>query len=232
MRDNEDRERERDLADYDATTSYFRTLVDVRFKLLALIPVVTGAAIAWSPRRPDDKLALAALGLIVTFALALYDERNTEVYDALKVRAKCLEAKLGFSPEQPRTSRRLRFFSRPLPTERWGFGGAFLDRPLDSFAVSHTMALALVYGAVLGAWVYVLAASLEYRFHWLTRTWLADTWVADIGNIGLGFGVGVLYLIYRRARYRPRDNVESLPDETRNRLNAKTLAAARESETK
>lgn len=60
-----------DLADYDATTTYFRTLVDVRFKLLALLKVVTGAAIAWSPRRPDDKLALAALGLIVTFALAL-----------------------------------------------------------------------------------------------------------------------------------------------------------------
>jgi hypothetical protein len=51
--------------DYEQTTQYLRTLIDVRFRLLAFVPTVTGVAVAiiGRPRPAAELLGVGILGL-------------------------------------------------------------------------------------------------------------------------------------------------------------------------
>ncbi len=144
---------------YEETTKYFHALADARFKLLALVPIATGTAIGLLRDTPPDcVIAVSLLGLIVTVGLVCYDQRNTQIYDAMMIRAKVLEALLGFDPVHPAQKNR---------------GGAFLDRPERSrrlfegvfgwrgLLLWHDRGLALIYGAALGGWTYLLANSVS-----------------------------------------------------------------------
>ena len=144
------------LADYQQTTSYFHALHDVRFKLLAFLPVLSGAGMAVISQlkgSQPQQLALSILGLIVMLGLTVYDQRNTMIYDRMVRRAKMLEKELGFVP---------------LLIDKEAYGGAFADRPgrrklgdlvnprrdtgLASFPIIwHDLGLALIYGACIGA---------------------------------------------------------------------------------
>ncbi len=59
---------ERLRLDYDQATELIRALMDVRFKLLALVPTFAGAAVAFlgSHRAAAELLALGLLGLLAT----------------------------------------------------------------------------------------------------------------------------------------------------------------------
>ena len=66
--------------DYEQTLETYRQLTDIRFKLLAFVPALSGAAIALLTRSEIDGLegvGLAGLGFVVTLGIALYDQRNT-----------------------------------------------------------------------------------------------------------------------------------------------------------
>jgi hypothetical protein len=75
------------LTEYCENLSNFRLLTEIRFKLLALLPV--GAAVAALIRVPAVKdptaakalgtLSLALFGLIVTLAVAAYTQRNDQL---------------------------------------------------------------------------------------------------------------------------------------------------------
>lgn len=140
--------------DYERTAQYFFHLADVRFKLLALLPLASGAAIALVPEHltPIEALALGILGIVTTFGLLLYDQRNSQIYNSLIGRANMLEALLQ------------------LPTLRSSTkkcGGPFIDRPgkdsrrriLFALPAKHDIGLALVYSASLGAWAFIIVAS-------------------------------------------------------------------------
>jgi hypothetical protein len=88
---------ERALSDSEQTCQQIRTLTDVRFKLLAFVPTLTGVAVALLDKSVTAQIALAVslLGLFVTFGIVIYDLRNTTIYDASIHRAKWLEVKLG-----------------------------------------------------------------------------------------------------------------------------------------
>ena len=126
--------------DYAQTTDLLRGITDVRFRLLAIVPTLAGAAVAFLSRgRPAaELLAVGLLGLAATLGIVLYEVRNTQLYDYAIRRAKELEARLD------------------------GPGGLFTDRPGRDVRVfglalaGHERGLALVYGAAIAGWSYLV----------------------------------------------------------------------------
>jgi hypothetical protein len=84
------------------------------------------------------------LGLVATAGVLLYEVRNTQVYDYALRRAKDLEARLG------------------LVSRAGTPGGPFTERPGRTARVfgiataGHDRGLALVYGAALAGWAYLV----------------------------------------------------------------------------
>jgi hypothetical protein len=134
------RREERLRIDYGQTADLLRSLTDVRFKLLALVPTLTGTAVAvvGRPRPAAELLGVGLLGLVATLGVMLYDLRNTQVYEYALRRAGELEARLGLGGL---------FGERPEPTLR----------PFGLPAATYDRALALVYGAALAGWTYLVA---------------------------------------------------------------------------
>ena len=135
--------------DYDQTNDLLRTLTDVRFKLLAIVPTLAGAAVAFIGRGGSaaEILSVGAVGLIATLGLVLYEIRNTQIYDYAVRRASELESRLGMAS----------LAGGDAP------GGLFADRPGHSVRVfgigvaGHDHALAYVYGAAIAGWAYLVA---------------------------------------------------------------------------
>jgi len=138
---------ERLRLDYDETTDLLRTLTDVRFKLLAFVPTIAGAAVAVLGRSGSaaELTAVGALGLVATLGVLLYEVRNTQVYDYALRRAQELEARIGLVSV----------------SRAGGAGGLYTERPgrtVRLFGIApagHDRGLALVYGAALAGWSYL-----------------------------------------------------------------------------
>jgi hypothetical protein len=136
--------------DYERTAQYFFHLADVRFKLLALLPIVSGTALAIVPAhfQPPEMLALGILGFVVTIGVLLYDQRNSQIYN-------CLVGRLNLIEESLRM---------PAMRENKQVGGAFLDRPgkdrrrmlLRLLPANHGLGLDLIYSASVAAWLFVI----------------------------------------------------------------------------
>ncbi len=140
------------LADYEQTNQQIRMLADIRFKLLALVPTLTAAAalLTTATVAHGTVLAVGILGFITVFARAMYDLRNSQIYDACIGRARQLEKQLH------------------MPSFRGNrYGGLYSERPrhtisLFEIAVWHDRALAFIYGAALGGWFYIITYSLLF----------------------------------------------------------------------
>jgi hypothetical protein len=122
---------------YAEICSNWRLLVDVRFKLLGLVPAVSAVALGvLLPRRAAGEelqagpgVSSAVFGLLVTLALWIYDQRNSQLHDELISRGRRIEYELGIVV------------------------GQFRGRPDSSRIVKHDTATAIVYVATLAAWV-------------------------------------------------------------------------------
>jgi hypothetical protein len=164
-------------ADYEQTTSLIATLTDVRFKLLAFVPTISGAAIAvlGNRRSTAELLAVGLLGLTATLGIVFYELRNTQLYDYAVHRAKKLEQRLQFVSISDETRA----------------GGLFSERPDRTFrifglaTVWHDRGLALVYGAAIGGWSYVVA--------WGALRALSVGPAQKVGGV-IGVAVGLLTL--------------------------------------
>ena len=84
--------------DYDQTTRLVQGLTDLRTKMLAFVPTITGAAVGLlgEPRPAAELIGVALLGLTATLGIFLYELRNAQLYDAAVARARELERQLGF----------------------------------------------------------------------------------------------------------------------------------------
>ena len=142
--------RQKLIAEYTEVNQNFRMLADIRFKLLALIPTLGGVAIFLLSRMQQSEpesghgllLLISGLGFLATLGVTFYDQRNSELYNALSGRAAKLEKELRLDGSQ--------FANRP---DR----GRYL---FTSIQLGHDTGLALIYGAVLGAWFYPLTSTL------------------------------------------------------------------------
>jgi hypothetical protein len=119
--------------DYDRSVDMIKTLTDIRFKLLALVPTLTGAAIGLirQPQSAAELLGVGAIGLTATIGILLYELRNTSLVLYAFERAAAAERALQ------------------LPS-----GGLYARRPRSTTGDSS---LSLVYGAALGGWSYLVA---------------------------------------------------------------------------
>src|SRR3954453_24172410 len=164
--------------DYTETTDLLQHLTDIRFKLLAFIPTISGAAVAILSRKPStaELLAVGTIGLVATLGVVLYELRNTQIYEYALHRAAGLEARLGQSS-----------ISDPEQT-----GGLYGERPghdrriFGLAAAGHDRALALVYGAAVGGWSYLLPWGILHA--------LDITNPQKIGGV-VGVAVGALVVV-------------------------------------
>ena len=133
--------------DYDRTTELVQSLLDTRFKLLALVPTIAGTAVGLisAPRPAVELLGIGVLGLVATVGILLYELRNSEILEAMLRHAQVLERVLGLE-----TGPNVRGPEGLLNTNARG-------RFLGVLTAGHDRALALVYGAALGGWSYLVA---------------------------------------------------------------------------
>lgn len=90
--------------EYAQINENFRFFADVRFKLLAFLPTLGGIAVfvlsgvglqAGESSTPATPERLVVVLLISLLGVKLYDQRNSELYNALIHRAKYLETLFG-----------------------------------------------------------------------------------------------------------------------------------------
>jgi hypothetical protein len=124
-------------AEYREVCNNFRLLTDIRFKLLALLPIGTGAGVALTLAQSGVSNRLIGLfGLLVTSSAALYNLRNDQLYNDLVGRAAQLERSLNLK------------------------GGGFAQRPrawrrAGPFKVSHGQ-IWWIYLSSLAAWLFAI----------------------------------------------------------------------------
>jgi len=161
------------LAEYGEVSSNFRMLTDIRFKLLAFLPVAAGAAAAVLARGHATTLTLAfsLFGLVVTIGLVTYNTRNDQLYDTLVARAAAIERNLGI-PDGA-------FANRPRPWFRPAQG---------RWKVDHRTAVSTIYKASIALWLFgALHAVVDMAQHTLPR-WISLTWadvIALVAAVGL-----------------------------------------------
>jgi hypothetical protein len=138
-----DQETEIALAEYTEVVAQFRSLTDIRFKLLTYLPVGTIATVFLSK---DDHLtnepAIAAFALVVTVCIATYNKRNDQLYDELVSRAAELErVHLGLVHGA--------FSQRPTTWLKYGV-----------IPVQHRWPIGLLYAATAALWAFMLVKAI------------------------------------------------------------------------
>ena len=122
---------------YEQTCTTWRMLVDVRFKLFALVPTVSllslatvfGGSESAKYLPPRLRLLFGILGLLATTGLLIYELRNSQLHDDLISRGRKIEDELGIDT------------------------GVFRGRIVARGLLKHNHATWLIYGAALVAWV-------------------------------------------------------------------------------
>jgi len=130
--------------EYEQMLQLARTLTEVRFKLLAFVPTIAGFGVAFfgKPGPAVELLAIGLIGLVATLGVLIYELRNSETYAAAVSRAAEIERALEM-PSGP----------GGLLSERRGQ----TLRPFGLVAVWQGRGLALVYGAAVAGWTYLVA---------------------------------------------------------------------------
>lgn len=135
------------IALFGEVCSAWRELVEVRFKLLAIVPSVTFVLLVaiLSTTGPTaglsqpSRLLISVFGLVVTFGLFVYDTRNSELHDDLISRGRKIEEELGVDT------------------------GIFLGRRTASGVIKHDVATGVIYGSSALAWLVAIVFLIR---HW------------------------------------------------------------------
>jgi hypothetical protein len=145
----DDRRREALLKEYGEVSSNFRLLTDIRFKLLAFLPIATAtAAVFKGDSTSTGSFALSLFGLVATIGLLTYNTRNDQLYDELVGRAASIEQSLGL-PDGA-------FANRPYP---W----LTIRIPGGKWRVDHRTGVGIVYAASIALWLFgLLTPVLEF----------------------------------------------------------------------
>jgi hypothetical protein len=127
--------------EYEQVARSLGALDETRFRLLAFVPTIAGAAVGLISGRPPavELLGIGLLGLAATVGILVYELRNSQIARHLTVHAGQLERALQF--DSP-------VLAQQLAGEMNLFG---------LIGLSRARGLALVYAAALAGWGYLLA---------------------------------------------------------------------------
>jgi hypothetical protein len=154
------------LAEYGQVCTTFRTLTDIRFKLLAFLPLAAGVTTAITGSSTAERFLISLFGFVATVGVATYNYRNDQLYDELVGRAAEIERRLGL-PDGA-------FANRPGPWLKLSFGGIFRHK------IDHRTAIGIIYAASFALWLFgMIAPTLEWlRGHSPPAT-RSDPFLAD-----------------------------------------------------
>ena len=155
--------------EYQQVAGLLGALDETRFRLLAFVPTIAGAAVGLISGRPPavDLVGIGLLGLAATVGILIYELRNSQIASELSVHADRLERALQF--ESP-------VLSQPLAAGTHLFG---------LIGLSRGRGLALVYAAALAGWTYLTAWGL-----------LRAIDLAHARSVGLVIGGGIGVLVF------------------------------------
>ena len=163
------------LDDYKVTVDIIKTFTDIRFRCLVFVTSLTAIANALLPSTVDraTRIPFGLAGLVATLGITVYELRNSQLYEAAVHRAKALESLLNMEATteavtKTGTKKKGLFTERPKYvkdiTTHEEIGkmaqGKLRPMPFLFVEVTHDRGLALIYGAVLGSWVYLVADGL------------------------------------------------------------------------
>jgi hypothetical protein len=184
------------LAEYREVTANFRLLTDIRFRLLALLPIaaVAATAVLTAGDGHDDAAAaraavLSAVGLLITVALATYNVRNDQLYDELVGRAGTIERGLGLTAGAFGHRPRAWLTIRPVPV--WGLRRV-------PWRINHGHAVAWIYAASAGLWLYAAGAAI------VELAGGRDRWLALPALAAALLPAGATWLIRRQRKARSK----------------------------
>jgi hypothetical protein len=133
--------------EYGEVCSNFRTLTDIRFKLLALLPIATAAATVFKGDSTGGGSSVFPLfGLIATIGLVTYNTRNDQLYDELVGRAASIERSLGLADGG--------FANRPHAWLSFRLLGI-------KWKVDHRTGIGTIYLASIAVWLFLFLGSLS-----------------------------------------------------------------------
>ncbi len=137
--------REALLKEYGEVSNLFRTLTDIRFKLLGVLPVASAATVAFGTSgcgfdQAGIPIALAVFGLATVVGVVTYNTRNDQLYNELVGRAAAIERSIGL-PDGA-------FSNRPRPWLRFKFGPW-------TWRIDHGSGVATIYAATIAFWLYL-----------------------------------------------------------------------------
>ncbi len=173
----EERRQEALLKEYGEVCSNFRTLTDIRFKLLAFLPIAAAAAaVAKGYSFEPMGFVLAFFGLFVTIGLVTYNTRNDQLYDQLVSRAADIERSLNIPGGA--------FANRLGPWLRIRLLPEMIHPKLPrkfpkEWNIDHRKALSTIYGASIALW---LSGVVTYALDYGNRAYLASS----LTSISLG----------------------------------------------
>jgi hypothetical protein len=139
--------REALLKECGEVCSNFRTLTDIRFKLLGLLPIAALAAAAFSANAlAIERLPLSIFGLAATIGIVTYNKRNDQLYNNLVARAAAIERSIGL------------------------YDGAFANRPnswlrFANWTIDHRTGISTIYVATIALWIF-MALDAIIRLEW------------------------------------------------------------------
>jgi hypothetical protein len=157
-------------AEYGEVCSTFRTLTDIRFKLLAFLPIAAAVTTAFAGDSAAERFLIGLFGLVTTIGLATYNARNDQLYDELVGRAAHIERRLGLADGA--------FAHRP---------GPWLTLTLGTLKhrIDHRTGVGIIYAASFALWLYSLIASALEILRRLAAPpvgaqWPPDPWLQPI----------------------------------------------------
>ena len=88
------------LREYGEVSTLFRTLTDIRFQLLGILPIASAVTAAVGARTQSGgeigvPIALALFGLASAVGFVTYNARNDQLYNELVGRAAAIERSIG-----------------------------------------------------------------------------------------------------------------------------------------
>jgi len=201
-------------ADYQTAVDMVKVLTDIRFRCLVFVTAVITVANALLPGTGDPvtRLMLGIVGFVATLGIAIYELRNSQLYESAIHRAKVLEDRLQLLPSTQIVHGGGLFTERPPYVEKsyWKDLTAEQRKQVVSdksvrfmkfwfVPVKHDHGLALIYGVALGGWIYLITDGL-LALSPPAAMWqpAPPGWTRVIaGSVGVvGFMVSVFWFVY------------------------------------